>query len=90
MFLLRVNIESPRQGEHHVAWNGVVPRLGAALSIDGITCGGELVQDVEPLEFGEQMPFEERARELCVPHPVCGVHLIPLITAAGEHRQVCS
>ena len=41
MFLLRVDIESPRQREHHVAWNGVVPRLGAALSIDGIARGGK-------------------------------------------------
>ena len=87
-FLLRVDIEPPRQREHRVAGNGVVPGLSAALGIDGIARGGELVQDVEALELGEQMALDERARELRVPHPVGGVHLALLIATAGEHRHI--
>ncbi len=65
-----------------------MPGLGAALSINGIARGGELVQDVETLELGEQMALGERARKLRIPHPVGGVHLMLLIAAAGEHHHV--
>ena len=88
LFLLRHDIESIREREHHVARNAVVPRLGATLLVHHVARVGELLQDVEALEFGEEFAFEETARELGVPDPVGGVHLALLIAATGVHRQV--
>lgn len=75
-------------GSHDITGNGVVPRLGTSLLIDGIAGGGKLVKDVEALQLGEQLALAERAGELRVPHPVGAVHLDLQVAATGEHRQV--
>ena len=65
-----------------------MPGLGAALGIDGITRGRELVQDVEGLQLSEQFAMDERADEFGIPNPVGGVHLVLLIASAGKHGQI--
>lgn len=61
VLLLRVDIESPGEREHGVAWNAVVPGLGAALGVDGVGGGGQLAEDVEALELGHQVALDETA-----------------------------
>ena len=57
--LLGLFVKTIDQGEEGIAGNDVVPSLNAALGVDGATYIGELAQQVEGIEFQDEVALEK-------------------------------
>ena len=57
--LLGLFVKTIDQGEEGVAGNDVVPSLNASLGVDGATYIGELAQQVEGIQFEDEVALEE-------------------------------
>ena len=67
---------------------GAVPRFGATLSVDGVLCIAELVQDVEGFDAGDEFALEEGLADGGVQHEVVGVQFAAAIAATAVHVAV--
>ena len=59
LFLLGFLCELIESMEHHVAVDGVVPRFGTALLVDGVADVLDAVEDVEAVEDHGELTVEE-------------------------------
>ena len=57
--LLGLFVKTIDQGEEGIAGNDVVPSLNATLGVDGATYIGELAQQVEGIEFQDEVALEK-------------------------------
>ena len=73
----------PDQVEHDVAGQRTVPRLGAALGVDLVLCGGELAEQVEGFKAGDELALEERLAQGSIEHKVVAVEFGTSIAATA-------
>ena len=74
--------------QHDIVREGAVPRLGAALGVDGILGGGKLVEDVEGFDAGDEFAFEKRLADGGIEHEVVGVEFAAAIASTAVHVAV--
>ena len=76
------------QMHHDVVRQGAVPRLSAALGIDGVLRVAELVEQVEGFDAGDELALEEGLADGGVQHEVVGVEFAAAVATTGVHVAV--
>ena len=86
--LLRLFVQTIHDVQEGVAGCDVVPRLGAALGVDGTADVGEIAEEVKAVEHTDEVAVEETLGEAGVPNKFVGVHGMVGVTSSGVHGEV--
>ena len=76
------------QMHHRIAWQGVVPFLGLALSAHLIHGAREILKNIKSLRLQRQLAFAERTGQRGVPYQITGVKRFLAVTTPTIFLQV--
>ena len=86
--LAALSVPVIHQMRHDVVRQGAVPRFGAALGVDAVLRVGELVEQVEGFDAGDELALEEGLADGGVQHEVVGVQFAATVAATAVHVAV--
>ena len=74
--------------QERVARRDVVPRLSAALGVDGAADVGEVAEEVETVEHTDEVAVKEPFRQTSIPDKFVCIHYVVCVATAGVHSEV--
>ena len=74
--------------QERVARRDVVPRLSAALGVDGAADVGEVAEEVETVEHTDEVAVKETFGQTSIPDKFVCIHCVVCVATAGVHSEV--